>query len=180
MLDILARRRSIRRYKPTRLEPDIVQLLLKAALLSPSSKGSHPWEFIVVDEPEILRQLSLAKKGAGLLKGAALAIVVLADPVTSDVWVEDAAVAATILHLTAEALGLGSCWIQIRERQFTETETAEHYVQRILEIPDPLKVVVIISVGYPDECKSPYPDSNLRVDKLHLNKYGSAIKFKNH
>lgn len=174
MLNILYRRRSIRKYKAAKLDPATVQQLLKAALLSPSSKGFQPWQFVVVEDTEILKQLALAKKGgAGFLKSAALGIVILADPATSDVWVEDAAIAATILHLTAETLGLGSCWIQIRERQFTETESCEEYVRRILGIPENLKVASIISVGYPDETKQPYSDSDLKFDKVYLNKYGS-------
>jgi nitroreductase len=175
MLNILYRRRSIRKYKATKLDPATVQQLLKAALLSPSAKGVQPWQFVVVEDTEILRQLALAKKGAGFLKSAALGIVVLADPATSDVWVEDAAVAATILHLTAETLGLGSCWIQIRQRQFSETESCEEYVRRILGIPENLKVASIISVGYPAESKPPYSDSDLKFAKLYLNKYGSKF-----
>ena len=58
MLDILYRRRSIRRYKSTKLDVDKVQLLLKAALLSPSSRGLRPWQFVVVDDTEILTKLA--------------------------------------------------------------------------------------------------------------------------
>jgi nitroreductase len=175
MLNILYRRRSIRKYKATKLDPAKVQQLMKAALLSPSSKGFKPWQFVVVEDTELLKQLALAKKGAGFLKNAALGIVILADPTISDVWVEDGAIVATILHLTAETLGLGSCWIQIRERQFTETESCEEYVRRILEIPENLKVASIISVGYPDESKPPYSDRDLKFDKVYLNKYGSKF-----
>ena len=175
MLDILYRRRSIRKYKTTKLDPAIVQQLVKAALLSPSSKKNQPWQFIVVEDTEVLKQLALAKKGAGFLKNAPLGIVILADPAISDVWVEDTAIAATILHLTAEALKLGSCWIQIRERQFTETESCEDYMRGILGIPENLKVASIIAIGYPDESKPPYSDRDLLFDKVYLNKYGSKF-----
>ena len=114
MLNLLYKRRSIRKYKTTKLDSGTVQLLIKAALLSPSSRGFQPWQFVVVDDIEVLSLLASSKKGAGFLKDAALGIVILADPTKSDVWVEDASIAATILHLTAESLGLGSCWIQIR------------------------------------------------------------------
>lgn len=171
MLNLLYRRRSIRKYKSAKLDIATIQLLQKAALLSPSSRGFQPWQFVVVDDSEILAQLALAKKGAGFLKGAALGIVILADPAISDVWIEDASIAATILHLTSESLGLGSCWIQIRERQYTETETAEQYVRRILGIPENLKVASIISIGYPDEIKTPHTEEDLGFDKVHLNKF---------
>ena len=173
MLNLLYRRRIIRKYKTTKLDSDTVQRLIKAALLSPSSRGFQPWQFVVVDDIEVLSLLASSKKGAGFLKDAALGIVILADPTKSDVWVEDASIAATILHLTAESLGLGSCWIQIRERQATETETAEQYVQRILAIPENLKVISIISIGYPDESKPHHVDGDLGFDKVHRNKYGA-------
>ena len=175
MLNILYRRRSIRKYKAKKLDTATVQMLLKTALLSPSSKGSQPWQFVVVEDTELLKQLALTKKGAGFLKSAAVGVVVLADPITSDIWVEDAAIAATILHLTAGTLGLGSCWIQIRERQFSETESCEEYVRRILGIPENLKVLSIISIGYPDESKPPYTDDDLKFDKVYINKYGSKF-----
>lgn len=169
MLNLLYQRRSIRKYKSTKLDPETVQVFIKAALLSPSSRGLQPWQFVVVDDMTLLTQLASSKKGAGFLKGAALGIVILADPTKSDVWVEDASVAATILHLTSDSLGLGSCWIQIRERQYSETETAEQYVRRILSIPENLKVASIISIGYPDESKSPHVDGDLGFDKIHTN-----------
>lgn len=171
MLNRLFERRSIRKYKPTKLDNDTVQLLIKAALLSPSSRGLKPWQFIVVDDIEVLTQLASCKKGAGFLKSAALGIVILADPAVSDVWIEDTSIAATILHLTSNSLGLGSCWIQIRERQYTDTETAEQYVRRTLGIPENLKVEAIISIGYPDESKSRYAEEDLVFDKVHMNKF---------
>lgn len=178
MLDILFRRRSIRKYIPVKVEPNKVQQLIKAALLSPSSKGSRPWQFIVVDNPEVLEKLALSKPGTAIfLKGAALGIVVLVDSEKSDVWVEDAAIAAIILHLTAESMGLGSCWIQIRERHYSNTETAEQYVRRVLEIPGNLKVEAIISIGYPESLKPPYEDGDLDFTKIHINQYGSKYSF---
>lgn len=171
MLNVLYQRRSIRKYKPVKLDAKTVQILIKAALLSPSSRGLQPWQFVAVDDSDILNQLAAAKKGAQFLKNAALGLVILADPAISDVWVEDASIAATILHLTAQSLGLGSCWIQIRERRFSETETAEEYVRRILSIPENLKVEAIISIGYPDESKSAHTDQELNLSKIHMNKF---------
>ncbi|MCO5388703.1 nitroreductase family protein [Desulfosporosinus sp.] len=175
MLDLLYKRRSIRKYASAKLEVDTVQLLIGAALLSPSSRGFQPRQFVAVDDPEVLTQLASCKKGAGFLKDAALGIVILADPAKSDVWIEDASIAATILHLTSASLGLGSCWIQIRERQFSESETAEQYVRRILSIPENLKVSSIISIGYPGESKSPHVEGDLGFNKVHVNKYGSKF-----
>ena len=93
----------MRKFTDEELTQDQVVALLKAALMSPSSKRSNPWQFIVVDDKETLQKLSLCKEmGASFLKDAALAIVVMADPLTRDVCIEDAAIASLMIQLQAE------------------------------------------------------------------------------
>ena len=71
----------------------------------------------MIDDKEMLKELSHCKEQASsFIADAALAIVVMADPLASDVWIEDAAIASIMIQLQAEDLGLGSCWVQVRER----------------------------------------------------------------
>ena len=108
--ELIRLRRSMRKFTPELLTSDEVKLLLRAALMSPTSKGLHSWEFVVVDDAAALQSLSTAKaQGGEFLSGAPLAVVVLGDPAVSDVWIEDASVATTQLLLQAEDLGLGAC-----------------------------------------------------------------------
>lgn len=172
MNDLLIKRRSIRKYTNSPIEKEKVEQLIQAALLSPTSRNSRSWEFIIVDEPEVLAKLSVAKPGAQTLKGASLGIVVLADPQKSDVWVEDTSIATIILQLTAQSLELGSCWIQIRERMNKEGITAEEYVREVLGIPENLRVESIVSLGYPDEIRPAHSNEELLMDKIHRNTYG--------
>lgn len=169
MKDILMNRRSIRKYKNSPIEEEKVEQLIQAALLSPTSRNTRAWEFIVVDQLEILEKLAVAKPGAQALKGAALGIVVLADPQKSDVWIEDTSIATTILLLTAQSLELGACWIQIRERFYKEGIPAEDYVKEVLEIPKNLRVEAIVSLGYPDESRPPHSEGDLLRDRIHYN-----------
>lgn len=172
MVEMLMKRRSIRAYKNTKIEEGKVQELIKAALLSPSAKNICPWEFIVATDEELLEKLSKAKAaGSGFLKGAPLGIIVLADSSQSDVWIEDAAIASTIIHLTAESMGLGSCWIQIRERKHNDTITAEEYVRDLLKLPANIRVEAIISIGYADEEKAPHKEEELKYNKVYMNSY---------
>ena len=107
---LIRTRRSIRRYENKPIEAEKIDLLLEATLRPPSSNNRQPWEFVVVTDKDLLEQLSSAKPhGAGFLKDAPLGIVVCADPGKCDVWVEDASIAATFIHLAAASLGLGSC-----------------------------------------------------------------------
>jgi nitroreductase len=172
MLDLLFERRSIRKYKTTPVEQEKVDKLIKAALLAPSSKGIRPWEFIVVEDKDNLNKLSMSKPhGSTFLCGAALGIVVIADTTKNDVYIEDTSIASVIIQLQAEAMGLGSCWIQIRNRMHDDKVTAEEYIREILAIPENYSVEAIISIGYPDESKRAYEESKLKYDKIHREKF---------
>ena len=93
--DLIKNRRSMRKFTGEEVNQEEVVTLLKAALMSPSSKRSNCWQFIAVDDKETLEKLSHSKEmGAAFLTDAALAIVVVADPLASDVWIEDAAIAS--------------------------------------------------------------------------------------
>jgi nitroreductase len=173
ILPLIRKRRSIRRFQERKVEQEKTDLLIEAALRSPSSRGFNPWEFIVVTDRNLLERLSRAKQhGSAFLKNAPLGIVVCADPERSDVWIEDASIASIFIQIAAESLGLGSCWIQIRERMHSETISSDDYVSDVLGIPDGIRVESIIAVGYPDEKKPPHPEEDLEYEKVRLNGYG--------
>jgi nitroreductase len=176
-IDLMRSRRSIRQFQNRPVEPEKIDLLVEVALRSPSSRGFNPWSFVVLTDPETLTALSRAKPhGASFLAKAPLAIVVCADPGKSDVWVEDASIASICLHLAATDLGLGSCWIQLRERNHSEEETASDYVTRLLGLPAELVVQTVIAIGYPNEEKSPHPPSSLQHEKVSWGRYGQSRK----
>jgi nitroreductase len=172
VIDILRTRRSIRKYEKKAINKESLEILKEALLRCPSSRGINPWMFVFVDDPDLLRLLAKAKEhGSSFLKDAALGIVVCGDETKSDVWVEDCSIASIVVQLTAQALGLGSCWIQIRKRPHSQDRTAEEYIQETLGIPQHLKVESIISIGYPAESKKPIPLEKLEFEKIRYNKY---------
>ena len=172
LLELLKQRRSIRKFEDQPVEKDKIDQILKAALLSPSSRGIRPWEFIAVTDKDLLRKLSKCKEHSSqFLENAPLGIVVIADPEKCDVWVEDASIASTIMQLTAQSLGLGSCWIQVRKRMAPDDRKAEEYIKELLGIPEHYSVENIIAIGYPAEEKKPYSEDQLLYDKIYLNKY---------
>lgn len=170
--ELIKVRRSMRKFTDEELTQDEVVTLLRAALMSPSSKGKRAWEFVTVDDKNLLEQLSRCKdKGAELIAGAPLAVVVLADPEISDVWVEDASVASTLLLLQAEDLGLGACWVQVRERSMADGKPAEEMVRAMLGIPTHLRVLSIVAVGHKGMERKPFDESRLQWEKVHINAY---------
>ncbi|HRZ95940.1 MAG TPA: nitroreductase family protein [Paludibacter sp.] len=170
--ELLKTRRSIRKYQPKKVEKDIVDKILSAALMSPASKRSNPWEFIVVQDKVLMKKLAESRPhGSQLLAESPLGIVIVADTTKSDVWIEDASIAATIIQLQAHESGLGSCWVQVRERFTHNQKSAEEYIREILNIPTKYAVLCIISIGYAAETKLPFEEEKLETTKIHFEKY---------
>lgn len=172
MLELLRKRRSVRRFSEQSVEEEKVELLIEALLRSPSSKARNPWEFIVVTDPQQLAKLAAAKpKGGSFVAQAPLAIVVCADPEKCDVWIEDCSIAAIILQLTAQDLGLGSCWSQIRRRDHADGNPASDYLGKVLNLPDRYQVEAVIGIGYPDEDKPGHSKDKLPYEKIHRERF---------
>ncbi len=172
MIELLRKRRSIRKFTPEKIAVPLVEALVEAALRAPSSRGINPWEFIVVDDPETLLKLSGAKQhGSEFLKDAPLAVVVCADTAKSDVCIEDCSIAAIIVQLTAVSLGLGSCWAQIRNRMHDRKRSSEAYVRELFGLPEHIMVETVIGIGHPAERKTPVPAGRLQRDKIRYNRW---------
>jgi nitroreductase len=171
---LIEKRRSIRKFAGRKVESEKIDILIEAALRSPSSRGFNPWHFVVVTNESLLEKLSKAKQhGSSFLNNAPLGIIICGDPDKSDVWVEDCSIASIFIHLAASSLELGSCWIQIRERMYDSAKTSDAYVKDILDIPDNLKVESIVAIGYPDEEKSPHKKETLQYEKVYHDSYGN-------
>lgn len=171
--ELIRQRRSTRKFTSEELTQEEVVTLLKAALMSPTSKRSNCWQFIAVDDKETLTKLSHCKdQSAGFIADAALAIVVTADPLTSDVWIEDASIASAFIQLQAQDLGLGSCWVQIRERFTAAGMPSDEYVHGILNIPLQLQILSVIAIGHKGAERKPFDEEKLQWEKIHINKYG--------
>ncbi len=178
MLSLIKKRRSIRIFQERKVEPEKINQIIQAALLSPSSKANNPWKFIIIDDKENLLKLSDAKEhGSRFLEKSPLAIVMLADPKQSDVWIEDASIAATLIILTAQYLGLSSCWVQLRKRNCSNGEHSEEYVKHLLKIPDSLRVLCLIAIGYPGEVKSEKTIPEQKMNDVFLNRYEKKYSF---
>ena len=169
---LIKQRRSTRKFTEEPLTPEQVEAILKAGLMAPSSKRSNPWQFIVVEDKEMLQKLAHCKNGgSAFLEGCSLAVVVCADVMASDVWVEDASVASIYMQLQAEDLGLGSCWCQIRNRVTEDERDSNDYVRFLRQIPYQLDVLSIIGFGHKDQVRKPFDESHLQWEKIHLGKY---------
>ena len=165
--DLVQMRRSHRKFTEQEIDGDDVKLILRAGLMSPTSKGQRGWQFVVVDE-----KLADAKDmGGQFLKGAPLAIVVLGDPMQNDCWVEDSSIAAISMQYQAESLGLGSCWIQMRGRGLSDGTSADTVIRGVLDIPENMSCLCILAIGYKADERKPQNEDKLKWENVHLNKF---------
>ena len=165
-------RRSHRKFTDEEISPEHVQSILRAALMSPTSKSQRAWQFVVVDDKTDIEKLADAKDlGSQFMKGAPLAIVVLGDPQKNDCWVEDGSIAAVSMQYQAEELGLGSCWVQMRGRGLADGTPADEVIRGVLDIPANLNTLCIIAVGHKADERKPQNEDNLKWENVHAEEY---------
>ena len=170
--DLAQLRRSHRKFTDEEIDAEDVRLIMRAALMSPTSKGQRAWQFVVVDDKMDLERLSDAKDmGGQFIKGAPLAVVVLGDPVQNDCWVEDGSIAAISMQYQAEELGLGSCWVQMRGRGLSDGTTADTVIRGILDSPENRCVLCVVAIGHKADERKPQNEDKLKWENVHIGKY---------
>ena len=168
LIDVMLKRRSTRKFNDKPVTKDELDKILQSALLAPTSMNRKPCNFMVVERSETLNQLAGSKDhGADLIRGADKAIVVVADTLIADTWIEDSSIALAHMHLMATELGLGSCWVQIHLRS-KEGVDSEEIVRDILKIDDHYRIVGILAIGYSDDVPKPHTLDEVDRNKIHF------------
>lgn len=174
LLDIMRHRRSVRKYTGKPVSEEHIKAILQAGMLAPSAKNRRPWEFIVIRDKEILRKLGLSRDNEANQKMAAsadVAITVIGDAEEADTWIEDCAAVMTNMHLMADALGLGSCWLQGNGRVAADGRETNEYVRELLGYPEKYRILASVLVGDIEEHPASYELSSLPMDKVHYEKF---------
>ena len=168
VLEVLKRRRSIRKYIVRPVEAEKLALVLEAARLAPSACNLQPCSFIVVTKPEARKSLEASYKRDWFINAPAI-IVGCANPKEAwskkddqDYWKVDLAIAMQNLVLAATELGLGTCWIAAFD---------EGAAKKALTIPKDVRVVAMTPLGYSDEEKGPVTDRKPLESMVHREKW---------
>jgi Nitroreductase len=159
-------RRSIRKYRKQKIEENKIAALIESARLAPSGSNTQPWQFILIDDENVIEKVARAAHNQQWMRTAPLLIACVAD---SKVRIPDSDglqlaeespqfelkqilrdTAIAVEHIVLEAVhqGLGTCWVC----WFTEDE-----MRPLLGIPEDKFLVTILTVGYADEAPSPRP-----------------------
>jgi len=162
MLDMIKKRRSIRKYTDEAVTDDQIRQLLEAAMAAPSGSNIQSWEFVVVRDPDLKRQLAQTHTWSHMAADAAVVFVVCGNERASHHWIADASAATENLLLAVTALDMGAVWVGI----YPGTDR-EAYVRRALAIPEAIRVLCLVPVGHPAESKSPrtqYEESKVHYE----------------
>lgn len=161
---MIKERRSIREYTDQAVTDEQIRQLLEAAMAAPSASNIQPWEFVVVRDPDLKRQLAQTHTWSYMAAGAAVVFVVCGNEGASHHWVEDASAATENLLLAVTALGLGAVWVAIYP-----SADREAHVRRVLDIPEEIRVLCLVPVGHPAESKP--PRTKYRESKVHYERW---------
>ena len=164
---VIHTRRSIRRYTDQPVPEALIEKILRAAMAAPSACNQQPWEFVVIDDPEIIRQIPGFNPAAAPLRTAPLAIVVCGNlsrelPLAKGFWVQDCSAAIQNLLLAAHASGLGAVWLGGYPLQ--------HLIDRMRQLvglPQEVIPLAVIALGYPAEHKE--PEDRFDPSRVHRN-----------
>jgi len=150
-LETILTRRSIRSYTDQSISDDQIEQLLKAAMSAPTARNTQSWQFVVIKDRNKLNSIPEFHPFAEMMKQASCAIAVCADlkkePDINYANTNCSAAAENIL-LAAHAMGLGAVWLGVFPR-----EKRVQGMKRLLDLPDFIVPIALISLGYPAEEK---------------------------
>ena len=167
LVEAIKSRRSIRSFKGEAISEDNIYKLLEAASYAPTAGNVQPWKFIVVKDTKNKKSLAVSALNQLWMTEAPVIIVVCADLSRSERFygdrgrdlysIQDTAAAIQNLLLSAVDLGLGACWVGA----FSEARVA-----KILDLPQKLRPLALVPVGYPKE--DPHPSSRFTPEDVTI------------
>lgn len=170
-LDNIMNRTSVRSYTSERVSLSQVDTLLRAAMAAPTARNGQPWAFVVIDQRSLLDSLGDAMPHGAMLNLASVAVVVCGDTNKAipdinnhNYWEQDCSAATENLLLAASAIGLGAVWIGV----FPNVDR-QNDVRQIINLPNNLIPLNIISIGYPDTPLN--PKEKFRSENIFFNRF---------
>ncbi len=165
--ELVQKRRSVRTFTDEPVTEEQLHAILRAALMSPTSKNQRSWQFVVIRDKATLEKLSEAKEsGSQFLAGAKVGIAVLGNPSENDCWIEDCSIAAVSMQYQAEELGLGSCWVQLRGRSRSDGTPADAIVHSILDLEANVEALCILGIGHKGQERKLQDEDSLQLENV--------------
>lgn len=173
MIDMIFKRRSIRRFTDEPVSEAELTRLLEAGMAAPTAMNAQPWEFVVITENEVLQQLRDTIFFGKYNHPAAIAVCgsmrVTKFKSADRFWVQDCSAATENILLAATSMGLGTVWIGVYP-----IATYVKRVSKILNLPEGVTPLNLIYIGHPAETKEPKTQYDPR--KVHWQVYQDRVQ----
>ncbi len=164
-LQIIRKRRTIRRFTDGEVSDELLDTLLDAATVAPSRLNRRPLYFLVIRDGEIKAKLAEALRVRPYIEQASAVIAVCADPRVSTTWELDGSAAIENLLLAAASLDLGAAWVGSKGSELWDA--AVHVLREAAAVPDNIDFVSLVCIGYPDEDKRAYEPGE-KIDRQRI------------
>lgn len=162
IIERIMARRSIRRFSGDRVDPDVIRQALRAAMAAPSANNGRPWHFVVVTEPETIRELCSRHPYAGFGKEAGAVILPFGRKTEAKWFDQDFAAATENLLLALANLGLGATWCGMDDAK-------QASIREPVDLPEDQYVFALIPIGVPAEEKA--PRTQYEESRVHWQRY---------
>jgi nitroreductase len=170
VLDVIRKRRTVRKFTDQEVSREQIDLLLEAAMYAPNRLNRQPWHFIVIQDKDTQRQFADFLRIHSYLEDASAVIVACATPEVSPTWAMDVSAAVENLMIGATALGLGTAWVGSPDT--VTWNMFEEHVRDSLAIPIDVRVVALVSVGYPAKTPTPHSkEERFDANKVHYGRW---------
>lgn len=168
IFEAIYNRRSIRKYEEGKdISPEIVKEILGAGMMAPSAGNAQPWQFIVVDNREILDSVKEINPYAAMASNAPLGILVCGDLSLEKYpgfWVQDCAAAVQNILLAIHAKGLGAVWTGV----YNNDARVEGFTKKF-DLPEHIVPHAFLVVGWP--AQESKPQDRYKEERIHINKW---------
>lgn len=152
LMNTLLARHSTRKFTGEKIPRTQIEKIARAGLTGPVGRNKKPWKLVAVDDAETIKKLSAARTPRqGIFDTTTAVIAVFGNLEIADTWIEDCSVVMTNMHLMANDLGLGSCWIQGRGRLTESGQSSSDYVRDVLGVSADWELLAMLAIGVLDK-----------------------------
>ncbi len=145
----IQQRHSTRRFNGESLTQSALKRLVDAGRHAPTGRNEQPWEFVVVTQADLLKQIAGETEHGRFIADAGGCIIVCCEETTY--YLEDGCAATENILIAATAMELRSCWVAGDKKDYCDP------IGKLINLPDGMKIVSLIAVGYNDDAAVPTP-----------------------
>ena len=168
LIEIIKKRRSVRKFEPKPVPEEIIKDILDCARLAPTAINIQPWLFGAVTDAGLKREIADMTDHGKFIKNSAVCFAVFADS-TKKYFLEDGCAATENILLACTAHGIGSCWVAGHKKAYVDS------IGKLLNVPEPYTLIALIAAGYSNEKPSPKKKTLDEVSFFNKAAQGSMI-----